>query len=88
MQMLHKINEDQNNNVETEDESGVGKELKEKMTFLTDANRLENFLSYSKLDLNAREIERIKKDEQIKQRVSDEILLLSIFHLSTFNARI
>ena len=56
--------------VDVEDDSQAHKETLEKFTRLSDITQMENFLSYGKWDLTDRDIERIKKDDEMKQRVS------------------
>ena len=41
----------------------------EKLTRLSDMNQMENFLTYGKWDLSDADVERLKKDEEMKQRV-------------------
>ena len=38
---------------------------------LTDQEELNNFLTYGKWDLDQKQIERLKKDEEMKQRVRE-----------------
>ena len=52
------------------DESQAETELNEQFTRLSDVTQMENFLTYGKWDLTPEDIERIKKDEEMKQRVS------------------
>ena len=52
------------------DDSQAETDRNEAFTRLSDYAQLENFLTYGKWDLNEADIERIKKDEEMKQRVS------------------
>ena len=52
------------------DDTQAEQDRNEAFTRLSDYAQLENFLTYGKWDLNEADIERIKKDEEMKQRVS------------------
>ena len=56
--------------IDIEDESAATKETLEKLTRLSDMTQMKNFLSYGKWDLTEKDVERLKKDEEMKQRVS------------------
>jgi pyruvate/2-oxoacid:ferredoxin oxidoreductase alpha subunit len=56
-------------NIEHEDDSAATRDALEKMTRLTDITQMSNFLSYGKWDLSGADIERLNKDEEMKQRV-------------------
>jgi hypothetical protein len=62
-----------------EDDSAETKEKLEQLTKLDDKEQMENFLSYGKWDLKEKDIERLQKDDEMRQRVSIE----SVFN--TFN---
>ena len=47
------------------------KELLEMNVRLTDQDELNNYLTYGKWDLDEKQIERLKKDEEMKQRVRE-----------------
>ena len=53
-----------------EDDSAETKMRLEKMTRLTDGKQMENYLSYGKWDLDEGDIERLQKDDEMRQRVS------------------
>ena len=52
------------------DDSGAGAANMESLTKLAYIRQMENYLSYGKWDLSDQDIERLKKDEDMKQRVS------------------
>ena len=56
--------------VDLEDDSTATKEKLEKLTRLADPNQLSNYLSFGKWDLGMSDIERLEKDDQMRQRVS------------------
>jgi hypothetical protein len=56
-------------NIDLEDDTAATREALEKLTRLSDMRQLENFLSYGQWDLTEPAIERLQKDEEIKQRV-------------------
>ncbi len=57
-------------NVDEEDDSAEVNHIMEKLTKLAYYRQMENYLSYGKWDLTDEDIERLKKDEEAKQRVS------------------
>lgn len=56
--------------VSLEDDSAATRATMEKLTRLSDISQMENFLSYGQWDLSEHDIERLQKDEEMKQRVS------------------
>ena len=56
--------------VDIEDDSTATKEKLEKLTRLADPGQLSNYLSFGKWDLGMSDIERLQKDDQMRQRVS------------------
>ncbi|XP_071745547.1 voltage-dependent calcium channel subunit alpha-2/delta-3 isoform X8 [Lepeophtheirus salmonis] len=60
--------------VDVSDDSAATKETMEKITRLSDDNELANFLSYGKWGLTERDIERLEKEEEMKQRLIREII--------------
>ncbi len=56
--------------IDAEDDSAATKETMEALTRLSDETQLERFLSYGKWGLTDEDIVRLKKDEEMKQRVS------------------
>ncbi len=56
--------------IDVEDDSAATREALEKMTRLWDTTQMANYLSYGKWDLDPPAIERLQKDEEMKQRVS------------------
>ena len=56
-----------------EDDSAETKEKLEMVRRLTETEQMENYLSYGKWDLKANDIERLQKDDEMKQRVSINI---------------
>lgn len=56
--------------IDLEDESAATKETLEKLTRLSDMRQMSNFLTYGKWDLTDNDVERLKKDKEMKQRVS------------------
>ena len=56
--------------VDAEDDSAATKQTLEALTKLSDEKELERFLSYGKWGLSDEDIERLQKDEEMKQRVS------------------
>ena len=63
-----------------EDDSAETKEKTEMLRRLTEPEQMENYLSYGKWDLRENDIERLQKDDEMKQRVS-----IAYFHLTTFH---
>ncbi len=57
-------------NIDAEDDSAATKETLEAITRLGDEVQLERFLSYGKWGLTDDDIVRLKKDDEMKQRVS------------------
>ena len=55
--------------IDMEDMSPANRETYELMTKLANDTQMYNYLSYGKWDLTDADIERIKKDEEMKQRV-------------------
>ena len=53
-----------------DDNEGAGAAQMEAMTRLTDRAQMANFLTYGKWNLDAELIEKLKKDEERKERVS------------------
>ena len=53
-----------------EDDSQDTKEKLEMMTRLSDEEQMGNYLSYGKWDLTPKDIARLEKDDEMKQRVS------------------
>ena len=53
-----------------EDDSQDTKEKLEMMTRLADEEQMGNYLSYGKWDLTPKDIARLEKDDEMKQRVS------------------
>ncbi len=53
-----------------DDNEGAGAAQMEAMTRLTDRKQMENFLTYGKWNLDDELIEKLKKDEERKERVS------------------
>ena len=53
-----------------EDNEGAGAAQTEAMTRLTDRAQMANFLTYGKWNLDDELIEKLKKDEERKERVS------------------
>ena len=53
-----------------EDNEGAGAAQMEAMTRLTDRAQMANFLTYGKWNLDDELIEKLKKDEERKERVS------------------
>lgn len=53
-----------------EDDSAATRVKLEKLTRLSDPREMSNFLSYGKWGLTDADIERIQKDDEMKQRVS------------------
>jgi hypothetical protein len=66
-------------NMDLEDESAATKEALEMLTRLSDMNQLTNYLSYGKWDLSERDVARLNKDEEMKQRVSINFSLSHFF---------
>ena len=62
-----------------EDDSAETKEKTEMLRRLTEPEQMENYLSYGKWDLRENDIERLQKDDEMKQRVS-----ITHFYLTTF----
>ena len=56
--------------VDPEDDSAATKQTLESLTRLSDEKELDNFLSYGRWGLSDEDIERLKKDEEMNQRVS------------------
>ena len=56
--------------VDPEDDSAATKQTLESLTRLSDEKELDNFLSYGKWGLSDDDIIRLKKDEEMNQRVS------------------
>ena len=56
-------------NIDLEDDSAATRDAMEMMTRLTDMVQLGNYLSYGQWDLSDADIERLNKDEEMKQRV-------------------
>lgn len=56
--------------VSEEDDSAETKEKLESLTRLREEVQLENYLSYGKWDLKENDIERLQKDDEMRQRVS------------------
>ena len=65
--------------VSEEDDSAETKEKLEMLTRLDEEDQLENYLSYGKWDLKDNDIERLQKDDEMRQRVSIESLIYT-FH--------
>ena len=57
------------NKVDEEDDSAATRENMEKLTYLSKKEELAKFLSYGKWGLSEHDIERLNKDEEMKQRV-------------------
>ena len=53
-----------------EDDSAETKEKMEMLRRITEPEQMENYLSYGKWDLKENDIERLQKDDEMKQRVS------------------
>ena len=74
--------------VDLEDDSTATKEKLEKLTRLADPNQLSNYLSFGKWDLGMSDIERLEKDDQMRQRVSTLLFfpptLLTLVLTNTF----
>ena len=62
--------------VDIEDESAATKEAMKRLTRLSDPVQMANFLSYGQWDLKQKDIERLQKDQEMKQRVGG----ISRFH--------
>ena len=56
--------------VDIEDDSAATREALEKLTRLSDKKQMANFLSFGKWGLNEADIERLQKDDEMRQRVS------------------
>ncbi len=56
--------------VDSEDDSTEVSQIMEKLTKLAYYQQMDNYLSYGRWDLDQEDIERIRKDEEAKQRVS------------------
>ena len=54
-----------------EGEGGTNPQVMEDMTRLTDKQQMANFLTWGKWDLDNSAIEKLVKDEERKERVSD-----------------
>ena len=53
-----------------EDDSAETNAKFEKITRLSNSKQMENYLSYGKWDLDEGDIERLQKDDEMRQRVS------------------
>lgn len=62
--------------MDVEEDTAAAREAFEKLTRLPYKQQMENFLSYGRWDLTERDVERLQKDEEMKQRVGNTILLL------------
>ena len=69
--------------VSEEDDSAETKENLEMLTRLREEEQLGNYLSYGKWDLKEKDIERLQKDDEMRQRVSIESLTYT-FHNNCF----
>ncbi len=74
MRMQHE-NVDMLEKVDEEDDSAEVNHIMEKLTKLAYYQQMENYLSYGKWDLTEEAIERLKKDEEAKQRVRSKAFL-------------
>ena len=61
--------------VDLEDDSAETKEREESLRRLSEPAQMENFLSYGKWDLSKNDIERLQKDDEMRQRVSIVFLI-------------
>ena len=64
--------------IDVEDKSAATTALLEKITKLADRRELENFLSYGRWSLDDADIERLQKDDEMRQRVSTFTLFLRL----------
>ena len=67
--------------ISEEDDSAETKEKAEMLTRLSEPEQMENYLSYGKWDLEGNDIERLQKDDEMRQRVSITIHLSYIFYI-------
>ena len=58
------------NKIDLQEDTPASKEMMEKLTRLSNLEQMQNFLTYGEWDLTDKKIERLKKDEEMKQRVS------------------
>ena len=58
-----------------DEDSSDTKAKKQMLTRLTEPEQMENYLSYGKWDLDGNDIERLQKDDEMRQRVSIPFLI-------------
>ena len=74
-----------------EDDSAETKDKLEMLRRLSEPEQMENYLSYGKWDLKEGDIERLQKDDEMRQRVSIHSLLLTNYidqHIEIYFHRI